>query len=132
MVGQLCIGKCTLTLHLLLEMHCWAHSEVRYALCAEGRDRTHVTAHIVTLMKRAGIAPDRFAHAATLITSMITCTNVRRLHGLLAGFNVYSEPSWPCLTFNRQQKYFPPGVERRSCSQGGEDRDRGGSRFDVP
>ena len=63
---------------------------------------------------------------------MITCTNVRRLHGLLAGFNVYSEPSWPCLTFNRQQKYFPPGVERRSCSQGGEDRDRGGSRFDLP
>ena len=38
---------------------------------------------------------------------MITCTDEGRLHGALAGFNVYSEPSWPCLTFNRQQNISP-------------------------
>ena len=39
---------------------------------------------------------------------MITCTNEGRLDEALAGINVYSEPSWPCLTFIGQHKNIFP------------------------
>ena len=51
----------------------------------------------------AGSLQVRHTHHIHILT-----TNEGRLHGALAGFNVYSEPSCSCLTFNRQQKIFSP------------------------